>query len=64
VTPTPSKAKEFAFVTAFKEVCDFEILISEIVRCPAPYDHSLKEYSDEGLKEILCGKVCEVVVWF
>ena len=30
VKPTPSKAKEFASVMAFKEVYDFEILISEI----------------------------------
>ena len=30
VKQTPSKAKEFASVMAFKEVYDFEILISEI----------------------------------
>jgi len=32
---------------AFKEVCDCEILISEIEIRPALYDCSLKEYSDK-----------------
>jgi hypothetical protein len=44
---------------AFNEVHDCEILISEIERCPALYDCSLKEYSDKGLKERLWGEVCE-----
>jgi len=61
VKPTPSKAKEFASVMAFKEVYDCEILISEIERGSALYDRSLKEYSDKGLKERLWGKVCEAV---
>jgi hypothetical protein len=53
VKPTPSKAKKFASVLAFKEVYDCEILISEIEKRSALYDCSLKEYSDKGLKERL-----------
>jgi hypothetical protein len=36
--PTPSKAKEFASVTALKEVYDGEMLISEVESRPAQYD--------------------------
>ena len=64
VKPTPSKAKEFASVMAFKEVCDYAILISETERRPAVYGCLLKEYSDKGLKERLWGEVCEAVVCF
>jgi hypothetical protein len=62
VKPTPSKAREFASVMAFKEVYDCEILISEIERRSALYDCSLKEYSYKGMKERLWGKVCKAVV--
>jgi hypothetical protein len=47
---------------AFKEVCDCEILISEIQKRPAIYDCLLKEYSDKVLKDRLWGEVCEAVV--
>jgi hypothetical protein len=47
---------------AFKEVYDGEIFISEIKKRPALYDCSLKEYSDEVLKDRLRGEVCEAVV--
>jgi hypothetical protein len=33
---------------AFNEMYDCEVLISEIERCPALYDCSLKEFSDKG----------------
>ena len=47
---------------SFKEVYDFEKLISEIEKRPALYDCSLKEYSDKVLKNRLWGEVCEAVV--
>jgi len=46
----------------FNEVYGCEMLISEIERCPALYDRSLKEFSDKGLKKRLWGEVCEAVV--
>jgi hypothetical protein len=50
---TSSKAKEFAFVMAFKEVYAYAILISEIERHHALCGCLLKEYSVKGLKERL-----------
>ena len=38
---------------AFKEVYDWEVLISEIEKRLILYDCSLKEYSDKGLKDRL-----------
>ena len=64
VKPTPSKAKEFASVMAFKEVYDCALLISEIERRLALYGCLLKEYCDKGLKERLWGEVWEAVVCF
>jgi hypothetical protein len=61
---TPSKAKDFSSVLAFKEVYVCEILILEIEICPALYDYLLKEYSDKGLKQGLWGKVCKALVCF
>ena len=46
-------------VYAFKEVCDCEILISEIERRPVLYGSSLKEYSDKCLRDRLWEEVCE-----
>jgi len=41
---------------------DCEILISEIEKCPAVYNCSMKEYSDKSFKDRLWGEVCEAVV--
>jgi len=46
---------------AFKDVYDCDILISEIEKCIAVYDCSIKEYSDKSFKGRLCGEVCEAV---
>ena len=47
---------------AFKEVYDWEVLISEIEKRLVLYDCSLKEYRDKSLKNRLWGEVCEAVV--
>ena len=49
-------------VMAFKETYDCKILISEIEKCPALYDCSIKEYNDKSFKDGLWREVCEAVV--
>jgi len=47
---------------AFKQTYDCEMLISKTERCPALYNFSMTEYSNNGLKDRLWGEVCEAVV--